>query len=348
MRIALLAPFEERIPPKKYGGTELVVSSITEELLKRGHKVYLVATGDAVTKAKLFSVFPQSLRQSPEAQDMKIRDAMKFIGVGNALKFLTGIKADILHNHLGWRFLPFAHLLKYPVVTTLHGPLNVPYVNFIHQKFADANFVSISNSQRNAMPELNYVGTVYNGIDIKKLEFNENPADYFAFLGRMSPEKGPVEAIKIAKMAGVKLKMAAKIDAVDKKYFEKEVKPLIDGKQIEYLGEIEPEEKSDFLKNAIGLLAPIQWEEPFGLFFIEAMACGTPVIACRRGSVPEVIKDGKTGFIIDVLEQGVKAVKNIKKIKRSDCRKRVEGNFTIEKMVDGYEKIYKKILKSKR
>jgi len=322
-----------------------VASSITEELLKRGHTVYLVATGDAITKAELFPVFPESIRKSPEAQDIRIRDAIKFIGVGRALEFLTKTNADILHNHLGWRLLPFTHLLKYPVVTTLHGPLNVPYMAYIHKKFAKSNFVSISNSQRNALPELNYAGTVYNGIDIKKLEFNEKPADYFAFLGRMSPEKGPLQAIQIAKMAGVKLKMAAKIDAVDKEYFGKEIKPLIDGEQIEYIGEIGPEEKSGFLGNAIGLLAPIQWEEPFGLFFIEAMACGAPVITCKRGSAPEIIKEKETGFMINTIEEGVKAVKNIGEIKRSACRKHVENNFTIEKMVDGYEKIYEKILK---
>jgi glycosyltransferase involved in cell wall biosynthesis len=345
MKIIQIVPFEERTPPKKYGGTELVASNITEELLKRGHDVYLVATGDAVTNAKLFPVFPESIRQLPEAQDPRIRDAIKFIGVGKALEFLVKTDADILHNHLGWRLLPFLHLLKYPVVTTLHGPTNVPYVNFIHKKFTKDNFVSISNSQRNALLELNYVGTVYNGIDVKKLEFSDKPKDYFSFLGRMSPEKGPVQAIKIARMAGVKLKMAAKVDAVDLEYFKKEVEPLIDGKQIEFIGEIGPAEKSDFLKNSIGLIAPIQWEEPFGLFFVEAMACGAPVIACRRGSVPEIVKDKKTGFIIDTIEEGAEAVKNIDKISRTACRKHVEENFTIEKMVDGYEKIYKKILK---
>jgi glycosyltransferase involved in cell wall biosynthesis len=345
MKIVQIAPFEERVPPIKYGGTELIVYNITEELIKRGHEVYLIASGDSETSAQLFPVFPTSIRKIPEAQDVKVRDAMKFIGTGKALKFLKEIKADVIHNHLGWRFLPFADFTTCPVVTTLHGPLDVPYMQFFHKQFSQANFVSISNSQRKPLPALNYVSTVYNGIDISKLEFNEKPKDYFAFLGRMSPEKGPVQAIQIAKLAGVKLKMAAKVDAVDQDYFKKEVEPLIDGKQIEFIGEIGPEEKSDFLKNAIGLLAPIQWEEPFGLFFVEAMACGAPVIACNRGSVPEIVKDKKTGIIIETIEDGVEAIKNIDKINRMDCRKQVEENFTVEKMVDGYEKVYEKILR---
>jgi glycosyltransferase involved in cell wall biosynthesis len=342
MKIALLAPFEERVPPEKYGGTELIVSNITEELVKRGHEVHLLATGDSQTKANLIPIFPRSLRQENMAQDMKAREAMKYLGVGKALTILSDLKPDIVHNHIGWRVLPFTKLLNCPTLTTLHGPM-APQ-GYFYSQFKECFFASISNSQRKPLA-LNYVATVYNGIDISKLEFNEKPKDYFAFLGRMSPEKGPVQAIKIAKLAGVKLKMAAKIDAVDTEYFEKEVKPLIDGNQIEFIGEIGPQEKSDFLKNAIGLLAPIQWEEPFGLFFVEAMACGAPVIACRRGSVPEIVKDGETGLIINTVEEGAKAIKKIKKIKRKDCRKHVENNFSIEKMVDGYEKVYKKILK---
>lgn len=346
MKIIQLASFEERVPPLKYGGTELIVSNITEELVKRSHKVYLLASGDSKTSAKLIPVFSTSMRQLPEAKDMKIRDALKFIGVGKMLELLNNIKADIIHNHLGWRFLAFANFATCPVVTTLHGPLSVPYMQYIHKKFAQFNFVSISNSQRKPLPELNFVSTVYNGIDISKFEFNDKPEDYFAFLGRMSPEKGPIQAIQIAKLAGVKLKMAAKIDAVDTEYFKKEVEPLIDGKQIEFIGEIGPEEKSDFLKNAIGLIAPIQWEEPFGLFFIEAMACGTPVIACKRGSVPEIVKNGENGFIVETVEEGAKAVKKIETIDRMGCRKHVEKYFTTEKMVDGYEKVYEKILGS--
>jgi glycosyltransferase involved in cell wall biosynthesis len=343
MKIALLAPFEERVPPEKYGGTELIVSNVTEGLVERGHEVFLLATGDSQTKANLVSIFPRSIRKENMSNDMKLREALKYLGVGKAIDFLSKIDLDIVHNHIGWRILPFAGLLKCPTITTLHGPMDAQ--SFFYSTFKNQPFVSISNSQRKPLPDLNYVSTVYNGIDISKLEFSKKSQDYFAFLGRMSPEKGPVQAIQMAKLAGVKLKMAAKVDTVDANYFEKEVKPLIDGKQIEFIGEIGPKEKSDFLKNAKGLIAPIQWEEPFGLFFTEAMACGAPVIACNRGSVPEIVVNGKTGFIINTIEEGVEAVKNIGKINRSDCRKHVEENFTTEKMVDGYEKAYESLVK---
>jgi glycosyltransferase involved in cell wall biosynthesis len=348
MKIIQIAPVEEQVPPKKYGGTELIVSNLTEELVRRGHEVFLLATGDSKTEAKLLPIFPEAIRLLPESKDLKIRDMIKIAGVGRILEILKKTKADIIHNHLGWRLFPFVSLLDTPIVNTLHGPLTPPGMLYIHNKFADLNFVSISDSQRKPAPKLNYAGTVYNGIDLKNFEFNSQPKDYFAFLGRMSPEKGPVQAIKIAKSAGANLKMAAKIDAADKEYFEKEVSPLIDGKQIEYIGEIGPKEKSDFLKNAQGLLAPIQWEEPFGLFFVEAMACGTPVIACQRGSVPEIVEDGKNGFIINTIEEGVVATKKISRINRADCRNHIEKKFTEKTMTDNYEKIYKKILSNEK
>jgi glycosyltransferase involved in cell wall biosynthesis len=311
-----------------------------------GHKVFLLASADSNTEAELIPIFPKPIRLEPFAQDMKKRDATKFIGIGKVVNELKKLDVDIIHNHIGWRFLSFASCFSAPTLTTLHGPLDIDYQKFVYSQFKKQYFASISNSQRKPLPDLNYIATVYNGTDIKNLEFNDKPKDYFAFLGRMSPEKGPVQAIQIAKKAGVKLKMAAKVDAVDKEYFEKEVKPLVDGKQIEFIGEIDSKEKSNFLRNAIGLIAPIQWEEPFGLFFIEAMACGTPVIGCKRGSVPEVIKDKKTGFIIKTIDEAVKAIGKIEKIKRIDCRKHVEDNFTAEKMVEGYEKVYNKILKN--
>ena len=359
MKIIQIASFEERVPPKKYGGIELVVYNITQELVRRGHDVYLIASGDSQTKAKLLTVFPKALRTYAKAQDMRTRDSLKFIGIGKVLEYLKNIDADIIHNHLGWRLLPFSPIIKTPIVTTLHGPLYVDYQKLVYGKFKKAKYISISKNQREPFPNLNYVGTVYNAIDIDKFDFSEKKGDYFAFLGRMSPEKGPVQAIQIAKRAGIKLKMAAKVDVVDKDFFEEKVKPLIDNKQVEFVGEIGPKEKNDFLKNAIGLISPIQWREPFGLFFIEAMACGTPVIAFRRGSVPEIIKNGETGFVVAPFNEKGKpniqefalAVKKIyqmpeseyKKM-RNNCRKHIEKNFTIDKMVDNYEKIYHKIL----
>ena len=363
MKIVQIAPFEEIVPPKKYGGTELVVYNITQELVKRGHQVYLIASGGSQTKATLLPVFPKPLRAYAKAQDMKIRDSLKFIGIGKVLEYLEDIDADIIHNHLGWRLLPFSPIIKMPIVTTLHGPLNIDYQKLIYGKFKKNKYISISKNQREPFPALNYVGTVYNGIDIKKFQFSTNGGDYLAFLGRMSPEKGSVEAIKSAKKSGFKLKMVAKIDAVDKDFFNTKVSPLIDGKQINFLGEMGHKSKVEFLKNAKVLLLPIQWEEPFGLVMIEAMACGTPVIAFNRGSVPEVIKNGETGFIITPfdkkgepnIKEFAQAIKKIyemteaeyKKI-RSNCREHVEKNFTAEKMTNNYEKIYYDMLANQK
>lgn len=353
MKIALLAPFEESIPPKKYGGVELIVYHLAQ-LLSKKHSVFLLATGDSKTNAKLIPIFPKALRTESFAKDMKIREAIKYIGISKVVKELKKIKIDIIHNHIGWRFLPFASLLKVPTLTTLHGPLDVPYQKFVYGKFKQFPFVNISNSQKKPFSKLNYAATIYNGIDIKQFKFKEKPeSDYFAFLARMSPEKGPIQAIQAVKMLGVKLKIAAKIDAVDSEFFEKKIKHLIDGKQIEFVGEIGPSEKSKFLNNARGLLVPLQWEEPFGLFMTEAMACGTPVIAFDRGSVREIIKDKKTGFIVKPLNKRgkqniaglVKAMKEVDKINRYDCRKLIEENFTAEKMVTDYEKVYQKIIK---
>jgi glycosyltransferase involved in cell wall biosynthesis len=345
MKIALLAPFEERVPPVKYGGTELIVYYLANILPKRGHKVFLFASGDSKTESKLMPIFPKSIRAEPYAKNSKIREAVKYIGISKVIKTLKELDVDIIHNHIGWRFFPFTSFFPNPTVTTLHGPLDTEYGKFMHSWFKEQALISISNSQRMPLPNLNYAGTVYNGIDVNGFEFNSKPGDYFAFLGRMSPEKGPVQAIQIAKAAGVKLKMAAKVDASDATFFEKEVKPLIDNKQIEFLGEIESQEKSNFLKNARGLIAPIQWAEPFGLFFVEAMACGTPVITMNRGSAPEVIKNGKTGFVLNNIEEATNAVNSIDKIKREDCRKWVEKNFSAEIMVENYEKIYHQLIK---
>jgi len=344
MKIALLAPFEESVPPQKYGGTELIVYYLAQ-LLSKKHSVFLFATGDSKTKARLIPIFPRSIRKEKISQDMKIRESLKYMGIAKVVKELKKIKVDIIHNHMGWRFFPFTSFFPNPTVTTLHGPLDTEYAKFIHSWFREQALISISNSQRVPLPNLNYTGTVYNGIDINNFEFNNKPGDYFAFLGRMSPEKGPVQAIQIAKAAGVKLKMAAKVDVADATFFEKEVKPLINKKQIEFLGEIESQEKSNFLKNARGLIAPIQWAEPFGLFFVEAMACGTPVITMNRGSAPEIIKNGKTGFVLNNIEEATNAVKSIDKIKREDCRKWVERNFSAEIMVENYEKIYYQLIK---
>ncbi len=352
LRIAQISPFEESVPPKKYGGTELVVSHLTEGLVKRGHTVYLVASGDSITKAKLLPVFPKSIRSNlpPNETGVEAREALKFIGLGKILEYLLyKLKVDIIHNHVGWRLLVFESLFKKtPMITTIHGPLDIPLKQIVYGNFAKSFFISISNNQREPMPQLNYVATVYNGIDIKNFEFSNKGGNYLAFLARISPEKGPLQAIQIAQKSGLELRMAAKVDVADKNFFEKEVNPLIDNKQIKFLGEIDHKTKVELLKNAKALLCPLQWREPFGLFIVEAMACGTPVIVFDRGSARELVVNGKTGFIVKNVNEAVAALKKIDRIDRNDCRRWVEKNFTKEKMVDEYEKVYYEVLKNKK
>ncbi len=345
MKIALLAPFEEAVPPEKYGGTELVISNLCETLIDYGHRVYLLGTGDSQTRANLISIFPQAIRKEKIASDLTLRNTLKYIGIGRVFDELLKLDIDIIHNHIGWRFIPFAHHFRVPTITTLHGPLDVPYQQFVYGSFPSASYVSISNAQREPFPKLNYIATVYNGIDLGQFDFVDKPGKYLAFLGRISPEKGPRQAIEIAKRAKMKLKIAAKIDAVDIEYFKKEVEPFIDGRQIEYLGEIGPKEKNNFLKNAYALLSPIQWREPFGLFMIEAMACGTPVVVTDMGSAREVISDGKTGFVVsNNIDEFVGAIKRVQQIERKKCYDRVKELFTKEKMTENYLQAYEKIL----
>lgn len=344
MKIAVVAPFEEPVPPAKYGGTELVIYNITENLIRLGHEVTLLATGDSQTRAQLKPIFNRSLRAIPDLTDLKLRESYKLIGTGRIAFYLNKNHFDIVHNHLGWRLLPFQELFSCPTITTLHGPLDIAYQQRVYGEYKTASYVSISLSQRRPMPDLNYIANVYNGIDTTQFSFFPQPQDYFAFLGRMSPEKGPVQAIQIAKQARVRLVMAAKIDAVDQVFFTEQVKPLIDGQQIQFIGEVDHAGKVPLLGNARALIAPIQWEEPFGLFFIEAMATGTPVITLNRGSVPEIIVHGKTGYIVNNIEEMVAAVGQIDQIDRKVCRAHVEENFTSEKMAEGYEQVYQMVL----
>ena len=349
MRIALVAPFEESVPPEKYGGTELVVYNLAESLVDMGHEVFLLASGDSKTRAKLIPVFPRAIRKEEYAADTNVRNSLKFVGIARVLDELKKLNVDIVHNHIGWRLLPFEGIAEKRMVTTLHGPLDVPYQQFVYGLFKDAPCISISNSQREPFNGLNFIATVYNGIDISLFDFNEKPKGYLAFLGRMSPEKGPKVAIEVAKKAGMKLIMAAKVDAVDKEYFEREIKPLIDGEQVVFLGEIGPVEKNGLLRDAACLLATIQWREPFGLFMAEAMACGTPVIATDMGSAREIVADGETGFVVkNDIDGFVGAVKKIGSLSRSACRARAETMFSKETMAVNYVEAYKKTISENR
>jgi glycosyltransferase involved in cell wall biosynthesis len=344
MKIALLAPFEEAVPPEKYGGTERVVYSLAEGLVGLGHDVTLLASGDSKTSARLVACVERSLRPELE-KNQRLWHYLNWQGFHQALDHLRSEKYDIVHNHGDWPFLIASCFANVPLLTTIHNPvqfkLGVPNIYREHQ------YISISDAQRAYMPDLDYVATVYHGLEVEAFEFNDAPGDYLAFLGRIHRDKGVEEAIKIARATDNKLIIAAKIDAPDRYYYRKVIKPLIDGKQIIFIGEVAHAAKVALLKNARALLSPIQWDEPFGLTNIEAMACGTPVIAIARGSLPEIMIDGKTGYLCKTTEQMIKRVADIDKIKRIDCRKHVENKFTARKMAQNYIKVFDKVLKGR-
>ncbi|HEY9619031.1 MAG TPA: glycosyltransferase family 4 protein [Crinalium sp.] len=340
MRIAQVAPLWERVPPPAYGGIELVVGHLTDELVRRGHDVTLFASGDSLTLAKLESVHPRALRLDAAVKEYSIYEMLQLSQV-----YERADEFDVIHSHMGCSALSYANLVKTPTVHTLHGvftPDNEKIFNYAkHQPF-----VSISNAQREPRLGLNCVATVYNGIDVSSYEFHPEPDDppYLAFLSRLSPEKGVHLAIAIAKQAGWRLKIAGKVDPVDKKYFESEIKPHIDGKQIEYLGEANHAQKSVLMGGAVATLFPITWREPFGLVMVESMAAGTPVIAMEMGSTPEVIAHGKTGFLCHNVEECVEAIAQIPQISRQACRDHVSAHFSVEHMTDGYETVYRYLL----
>lgn len=345
MKIALISPIEETVPPKKYGGTELVISNLAEELVIAGHDVYLLAPGDSITTAHLIPIVPNAIRTLSIAQDEQARETLKTVALAETLRQIQNLQIDVIHNHI-WKCVPFLSLFSVPSVTTLHDPLVFPYRRPLFDTHKNHPYISISNSQRKPLPNLNYAATVYNGIDLNKFTLNSNAGKYLAFLGRMAPEKGPKIAIEVARKSGIPLKMAAKVDAVDKKYFAEEIEPLIDGQNIQYIGEVGPADKDEFLGDALALLAPIQWEEPFGLFMVEAMACGTPVIALRHGSVPEIVNDGETGFVVDTIDEMIAAVGKIDQIDRATCRRHIEENFSAKRMAEGYVAVYQKLIES--
>jgi glycosyltransferase involved in cell wall biosynthesis len=343
MRIAQIAPQWECVPPTGYGGIELVVSHITDELVNRGHQVTLFASGDSQTLADLKSVVPRALRSDPSIQEPIAYELLQ-------LEFLTELAQDfdLIHFHTGLMALPFVPLLKTPVVHTLHGRFT-PDNYKIFDRYRHLSYISISNAQRQAALQLNYVGTVYNGIKVEDYLFQPQPQDppYLAFLGRISPEKGPEHAIAIANATGLPLKIGGKVDKVDREFYEREIAPQIDGKQIQFLGELNHPQKAKLLSNACATLFPIAWPEPFGLVMIESMCAGTPVIALNMGSVPEVVAHQKTGFVCSSLEEAIAAVPKAIEIDRRQCREHVEKFFSVSKMVDGYEAIYRQAIQER-
>jgi glycosyltransferase involved in cell wall biosynthesis len=344
MRIAQVAPLYQTVPPRLYGGTERVISYLTEELVRQGHAVTLVATGDSQTAAELAAVCPRGLWDDPSVADTLIHHVrqMEWV-VQNAGRFdVVHFHGDPLHYPLACR-LPCAH------VTTLHGLLLPADHGPLFRDFPEAPLVSISDSQRRPVAWANWQGTVYHGLPPDLFAFREDPGDYLAFIGRMMPDKRPDWAIEIARRAGVRLKMAAKIYKWEQDYFRNEIEPLLrkSSSFVEFLGEVGGAAKEDFLGRARALLFPINWEEPFGLVMIEALACGTPVIAFARGSVPELIEDGLSGFVVRGLEDAVGAVARLAALSRRRCRDAFERRFKADRMARDYATIYRRLLRDR-
>ncbi len=340
MRIAQVSPLYESVPPRLYGGTERVVSYLTEELVRQGHDVTLFASGDSLTSARLRPVCDKSLRLTGSAT---------VGGLAHHLYLLEKVlqaadNFDIIHFHLD--YLPFSLIRSYdlPAVTTLHGRLDIPDLLPLFHEFDDMNLISISDAQRCPIPRASWLETVHHGLPLDLYRPSTHPGKYLAFLGRISPEKRVDRAIEIAKRVGVPLRIAAKIDVADREYFETEIKGLLDHPLIEFVGEIGESEKGEFLRNAAALLFPIDWPEPFGLVMIEAMACGTPIVAFRGGSVAEIVEDGVNGFIVDTLDEAVEATRNIQVIDRRLCRRTFERRFSAQRMCWDYVRAYTRVM----
>jgi glycosyltransferase involved in cell wall biosynthesis len=338
MHIAQVAPLTEAIPPKLYGGTERVVSWLTEELIALGHEITLFASGDSVTKARLEASWPRSLRL-----DGSVRDPNALHIVMLELVYRRASEFDLIHFHLD--YYPFSLFSRQstPFVTTLHGRLDLPEHQPVFDAFSSIPVVSISNAQRRALPQANWVRTVHHGMPENLLQPKPLKPSYFAFLGRIAPEKGVDRAIRIAEHCGVPLKVAAKVDNADREYFEEQIRPMMNSPLVEYIGEINDTHKSEFLSGAVALLVPIDWPEPFGLVMIEAMACGTPVIAFNRGSAPEVIEDGLTGFVVEDINGAIGAVDRLGHLSREKIRRRFEERFTARRMALDYLSVYRRL-----
>jgi len=337
VRVAQIAPLIESCPPRRYGGTERIVSYLTEELVRQGHDVTLFASGDSCTSARLDSGCEVALRLDPRVKD----PTAVHIGMLEKVRTLAD-EFDVLHFHVDVLHYPFIRDFVGRTVTTLHGRLDLPELWRLYSSFPNVPRVSVSNDQRNLMPPVSWAGTVYHGLPHDLLPFNPLPrGGYLAFLGRISPEKRPDRAIEIATRADTRLKIAAKIDKVDQVYWSEVIEPMIQkSPNVEFVGEINEREKADFLANADALLFPIDWPEPFGLVMIEAMSCGTPVIAFRQGSAPEVVDDNLSGLLVGNIDQAVAAVSQVGRLDRARVRNSFERRYTIERVAFQYMRVY--------
>lgn len=339
MRIAQVAPLFESVPPKNYGGTERVVSYLTEELVRQGHEVTLFASGDSVTSARLVACSDRSLRLDKKCVDQMAHHLVMLEEV-----FKRAHDFDIVHFHVDYLHFPLSRRQPIAQVTTLHGRLDIPELVPLYRCFREMPVVSISDAQREPLPFANWQGTVYHGLPADLYRFRPEAGEYFAFIGRISPEKRVDRAVEIAGQLGRPLRVAAKVDQVDRDYFKAAIEPLLEVPLVDFIGEIGEDEKDEFLGNAYALLFPIDWPEPFGLVMIEAMACGTPIIAYANGAVPEIMEPGLTGFIVEELEDAVEAARRIPELSRAHCREVFEKRFTAERMADDYLQIYERII----
>jgi glycosyltransferase involved in cell wall biosynthesis len=343
MKIAQVAPLYESVPPQAYGGTERVVHYLTEELVSLGHEVVLFASGDSRTAATLRPCCKRALRLDPET-----RDPFAYHTVMLEKLLTEHSEFDMIHFHIDYLHFPVSKAMGWPHLTTLHGRLDLPELQPLYDRFPEMPVVSISNAQRAPLPQAGWVSTVPHGLPKDLLKFSPTPSDYLAFLGRISPEKRADRAIEIATKLGTPLRIAAKVDAVDREYHKRTIAPLLESPLVEFIGEIGDADKSAFLGGARALLFPIDWPEPFGLVMIEAMACGTPVIAFGRGSVPEIIEDGVTGFIVDDVAQAVEAAARLPELSRLRVREEFERRFTARQMATNYLSLYEQMAECKR
>ena len=339
MRIAQLAPLAESVPPKLYGGTERVIAWLVDELVALGHDVTLFASGDSKTKAKLHEVWPRALRLGRRGVDPNAACALLIEAIAERARDF-----DVIHSHVDWLPLPVLSRTGVPFMTTMHGRLDLPGLSDVLGAFPEATFVSISDNQRRSLPKANWIATIPHGLPKDLFRPSFENGSYLAFLGRLTAEKGPEDAIRIARAARMPLRIAAKIPRAETAYFKRKLEPEIDGGKIQLVGEVNDVKKQPFLAGAAALLFPIDWPEPFGLVMIEAMACGTPVIAYRSGSVPEVVEDGVTGFIVDGEKQAIEAVKEVVRLDRRKVRARFEERFLAGRMAREYEDLYRKPL----
>ena len=341
MKIAQVAPLVERVPPELYGGTERVVSYLTEELVRQGHEVTLFASGDSITAAELVPCAERALRLDPAAPPALPQQLVMLDKVRRRAR-----EFDVIHFHIEYLHFPLCRHEAWRVMTTLHGRLDLPEVVRFFREFDELPLVSISNSQRAPMPPVNWAGTVHHGLPVDLYSFNAKPEDYLAFVGRISPEKRPDRSIEIARRTGLKLKIAAKVDRADEAYFHESVRPLLVDPHVEFIGEVGESDKADLLSKARALLFPVDWPEPFGLAMIEAMACGTPVIAWRCGSVPEIVAHGVNGYIVATMDEALAAVRRIDEVDRARVRGAFEQRFSAQRMASDYVRIYRRLAAS--